>query len=115
MYLFRYKYPLEEFVRENAKEDERCLATVEEQIEKQAKEGIPVAGVIIEPIQAEGGDNHGSKAFFQVCKYNILKVSKSRKQFLLFSISPKKPNEKREKNYPKAVTYDEQPKMKRDN
>ena len=66
MYLFRYKYPLEEFVRENAKEDERCLATVEEQIEKQAKEGIPVAGVIIEPIQAEGGDNHGSKAFFQV-------------------------------------------------
>jgi len=60
-----YKYPLEEFVRENAKEDERCLATVEEQIEKQAKEGIPVAGVIIEPIQAEGGDNHGSKEFFQ--------------------------------------------------
>ena len=67
---FRYKYPLEEFVRENAKEDERCLATVEEQIEKQAKQGIPVAGVIIEPIQAEGGDNHGSKEFFQVCKYN---------------------------------------------
>ena len=67
---FSYKYPLEEFVRENAKEDERCLATVEEQIEKQAKEGIPVAGVIIEPIQAEGGDNHGSKEFFQVCKYN---------------------------------------------
>ena len=63
---FRYKYPLEEFVRENAKEDERCLATVEEQIEKQDKEGIPVAGVIIEPIQAEGGDNHGSKEFFQV-------------------------------------------------
>ena len=67
---FRYKYPLEEFVRENAKEDERCLATVEEQIEKQAKEGIPVAGVIIEPIQAEGGDNHGSKEFFQVWKYS---------------------------------------------
>ena len=35
-------------------------------IEKQAKEGIPVAGIIIEPIQAEGGDNHGSKEFFQV-------------------------------------------------
>jgi len=61
----QYKYPLEEFVRENAKEDERCLATVEEQIEKQAKEGIPVAGIIIEPIQAEGGDNYGSKEFFQ--------------------------------------------------
>jgi len=61
----QYKYPLEEFVRENKAEDERCLATVEEQIEKQAKLGIPVAGIITEPIQAEGGDNHGSKEFFQ--------------------------------------------------
>merc|ERR1711981_309467 len=61
----RYKYPLEEFVRENQAEDERCLATVEEQIENQAKIGIPVAGMIVEPIQAEGGDNHGSKEFFQ--------------------------------------------------
>ena len=34
-------------------------------IEKQAKAGIPVAGIIVEPIQAEGGDNHGSKEFFQ--------------------------------------------------
>jgi len=61
----QYKYPLEENVQENKKEDERCLAHAEEMIEKQAKEGIPVAGIIIEPIQAEGGDNHGSKEFFQ--------------------------------------------------
>jgi 4-aminobutyrate aminotransferase/(S)-3-amino-2-methylpropionate transaminase len=61
----RYKYPLEEFVRENRAEDIRCLATVEEQIEKQSKIGIPVAGIIVEPIQAEGGDYHGSKEFFQ--------------------------------------------------
>ena len=66
---FRYKYPLEEFVPENKKEDDRCLATVEELIEKQSKEGVPVAGMIIEPIQAEGGDNHGSKEFFQVGTY----------------------------------------------
>merc|ERR1712062_53166 len=68
----RYKYPLEENVRENQAEDERCLATVEEQIENQAKIGIPVAGMIVEPIQAEGGDYHGSKEFFQgldrICK-----------------------------------------------
>ena len=44
------------------------MATVEEQIENQAKIGIPVAGMIVEPIQAEGGDNHGSKEFFQVIK-----------------------------------------------
>ena len=62
---------MEEFVRENQAEDERCLATVEEQIENQAKIGIPVAGMIVEPIQAEGGDNHGSKEFFQVIRYNI--------------------------------------------
>lgn len=63
---YRYKYPLEENVRENKAEDDRCLATVEEQIDAQAKLGIPVAGIIIEPIQAEGGDNHASKEFFQV-------------------------------------------------
>ena len=57
---------MEEFVQENKNEDNRCLATVEELIEKQSKEGVPVAGMIIEPIQAEGGDNHGSKEFFQV-------------------------------------------------
>lgn len=26
---------------------------------------VPVAGVIIEPIQSEGGDNHASPEFFQ--------------------------------------------------
>ena len=60
---------MEDFVRENQAEDQRCLATVEEQIENQEKAGIPVAGIIVEPIQAEGGDNHGSKEFFQVIFY----------------------------------------------
>ena len=71
--LYRYKYPLEENVRENAAEDQRCLATVEEQIEKQAKLGVPIAGMIIEPIQAEGGDYHASKEFFQVTKSTFSK------------------------------------------
>ena len=53
-------------MRENHAEDARCLATVEELIEKQTKLGIPVAGMMVEPIQAEGGDYHGSKEFFQV-------------------------------------------------
>lgn len=61
-----YKYPLNENVRENQQEDERCLAEVEELFEKYNKEkNIPVAGVIIEPIQSEGGDNHASPEFFQ--------------------------------------------------
>ena len=63
---FRYKYPLNDNIRENEAEDIRCLATVEEHIENQTKLGAPVAGMIVEPIQAEGGDYHGSKEFFQV-------------------------------------------------
>merc|ERR1711963_260485 len=40
------------------------------------KLGVPVAGMIVEPIQSEGGDYHGSKEFFQgldkICKkYDI--------------------------------------------
>lgn len=61
----KYQYPLEEHVRENAQEDARCLAEVQEQFEKYAKKGVPVAGVIIEPIQSEGGDNEASPEFFQ--------------------------------------------------
>merc|ERR1711963_1363118 len=65
-------YPLEENVRENEAEDARCLARVEEILAQSTAEGQPVAGVISEPIQAEGGDNHGSPAFFrglaEICK-----------------------------------------------
>ena len=42
----------------------------------QTEAGHPVAGIISEPIQSEGGDNHGSPHFFQglaaICKkYDI--------------------------------------------
>lgn len=60
-----YKYPLEENERENAEEDERCLAMVEDLFEQWKKKGCDVAGIAVEPIQAEGGDNPGSPAFFQ--------------------------------------------------
>lgn len=61
-----YKYPLDENIRENQQEDKRCLAHVEELFEKyKTEKKIPVAGVIVEPIQAEGGDNHASPEFFQ--------------------------------------------------
>ncbi|KAG5279385.1 hypothetical protein AALO_G00077230 [Alosa alosa] len=60
----KLKYPLDEFVRENAQEEARCLEEVEDLIEKWKKKGKPVAGIVIEPIQAEGGDNHASADFF---------------------------------------------------
>lgn len=61
----QYKYPLEENERENKAEDARCLAEVEELIEKYNKKQKYVAGLIVEPIQSEGGDNEGSPEFFQ--------------------------------------------------
>ena len=61
----RYKYPLEDHVSENQEEDRRCLAEVEELFEKYNKADKLVAGVIVEPVQAEGGDHHASPEFFQ--------------------------------------------------
>lgn len=58
------RYPLEEFKRENDAEEARCLAQVEELIERWETKS-PVAGLIIEPIQAEGGDRHASDEFFR--------------------------------------------------
>ncbi|CAG9862512.1 unnamed protein product [Phyllotreta striolata] len=66
-----YKYPLEENERENKEIDKSCLEEVEYLIEKN-KNICPVAGIIIEPIQSEGGDNHASPDFFRnlqaICK-----------------------------------------------
>lgn len=68
----QYKYPLHENQRENRLEDERCLAKVEELLDQATLDGQPSAGIISEPIQAEGGDNHGSAEFFRgladICK-----------------------------------------------
>uniref|UniRef100_A0A3Q2VYH7 4-aminobutyrate aminotransferase n=1 Tax=Haplochromis burtoni TaxID=8153 RepID=A0A3Q2VYH7_HAPBU len=61
----RLQYPLDEFTRENAEEEARCLEEVEDLIVKWRQKGKPVAGMVIEPIQAEGGDNHASPDFFR--------------------------------------------------
>ncbi|GIZ37013.1 hypothetical protein CKM354_000047600 [Cercospora kikuchii] len=55
------KYPLEEHAEENAKEEARCLAEVEDLLLNYHNKP---AAVIVEPIQSEGGDNHASPAFF---------------------------------------------------
>lgn len=40
------------------------MAQVEDLIVKWRQKGKPVAGIVVEPIQAEGGDNHASPDFF---------------------------------------------------
>ncbi|KAK2875612.1 hypothetical protein FQN49_001572 [Arthroderma sp. PD_2] len=58
----KLRYPLDQFASENAAEEKRCL----EEAEKVIKEfHNPVAAVVVEPVQSEGGDNHASPAFFQ--------------------------------------------------
>lgn len=55
------QYPLERFTKENEAEEARCLQAFEEIIKSNH---VPVAAVVVEPIQSEGGDNHASPAFF---------------------------------------------------
>nr|XP_006819195.1 PREDICTED: 4-aminobutyrate aminotransferase, mitochondrial-like [Saccoglossus kowalevskii] len=59
------KYPLERYEQENRANELRCLDEVVKLITDYNSRGRKVAGLIIEPIQAEGGDNHATKFFFQ--------------------------------------------------
>lgn len=68
------KYPLQENVEANEKEVADCLADLESTI-KEWKGTISAA--VVEPIQAEGGDNHAPPSFFQgvreiTKKHNVL-------------------------------------------
>ncbi|KOX71399.1 4-aminobutyrate aminotransferase, mitochondrial [Melipona quadrifasciata] len=66
-----YLYPLDQYEKENKQEDIRCLEQIEELIEQYEKT-MPIAGIIIEAIQCEGGDRHASPDFFlqlqEICK-----------------------------------------------
>jgi len=68
-----YRYPLDENVAHNKKEDEKCLSEVQDLIQQYASKN-PVAGIVVEPIQSEGGDNEASPEFFRslqaICKKN---------------------------------------------
>ncbi|XP_060063396.1 4-aminobutyrate aminotransferase, mitochondrial-like [Ylistrum balloti] len=59
------QYPLDQFHRENRAEEDRCLDEVKERLHAWEKKNCPVAGIIVEPIQSEGGDNHATSYFFQ--------------------------------------------------
>ncbi|KAI0237730.1 4-aminobutyrate aminotransferase, mitochondrial, partial [Lamellibrachia satsuma] len=68
----KYRYPVEEHWGNNCAEDVKSISEVCRKIEEYSARGTPVAGVVVEPIQGEGGDNHASPDFFrqlqQVCK-----------------------------------------------
>ncbi|CAH0555209.1 unnamed protein product [Brassicogethes aeneus] len=69
----QYKYPLEEFSCYNEQQDNKCLTSVRELIEKGRNDGCSVAGVIVEPIQ-DSNNNEASDKFIKtlqkICKEN---------------------------------------------
>jgi 4-aminobutyrate aminotransferase / (S)-3-amino-2-methylpropionate transaminase len=70
------KYPLEQYEAENAAEVQRCLEEAEDVIKNYHN---PVAAIVIEPVQSEGGDNHAPPAFFQgireiTKRHNVLMI-----------------------------------------
>ncbi|KAJ3642733.1 hypothetical protein Zmor_025491 [Zophobas morio] len=75
----QYKYPLDEHERENSDEDNKCLEEVEDLVVQYEKKGAPVAGIIVEPIQSEGGDNEASNYFFQ----GLQKIAKKYNAYFL--------------------------------
>lgn len=56
------KYPLEKYAKENAENEANCLREVDRIL---TNNSIPVAAIVVEPVQAEGGDNHASPDFFR--------------------------------------------------
>ena len=70
------KYPLADHESENAAEEARCLAETEALIQNFHN---PVAAIVIEPVQSEGGDNHASPTFFRglreiTKRHNVLMI-----------------------------------------
>lgn len=61
----KLEYPLSANADANAAEEARCLRVVDEVMAKQKAIGRDVAAVVVEPVQAEGGDNHASASFFR--------------------------------------------------
>jgi len=61
----RLNYPLDEYAEENREEEYRCLDEIRNLVQQYNSEGKYVAGVLVEPVQSEGGDNHASPEFFQ--------------------------------------------------
>ena len=68
------KYPLAEYEEHNAAEEQRCLECTDEIMREHKARGRDVAAVIVEPIQAEGGDNGASSAFFRALRSVVKKV-----------------------------------------
>ena len=62
------KYPLDQYSAENTAAEQRSLEQVRSIIKERKEQGRPVAGLIIEPIQSEGGDRSASDEFYRTLR-----------------------------------------------
>lgn len=68
----RYQYPIDQHSEFNRLEDEECIQFFSNWLKVDSHQ-LSSCGVIVEPIQCEGGDNHASKFFFQQIRELCLK------------------------------------------
>lgn len=80
------KYPLEDHVAENKAEEARCLDQVRSIIHQRREEGRPVAGMIIEPVQAEGGDRSATDDFYRNLRQLALDEGVSDIKFISYEL-----------------------------
>ncbi|KAJ2078208.1 hypothetical protein H4R24_004637 [Coemansia sp. RSA 988] len=59
------RYPLDKYAAENAQEEKHCLEELERILRTNP---VPIAAVIVEPVQSEGGDRHASAEFFRAVR-----------------------------------------------
>ncbi|KAJ1856210.1 hypothetical protein GGH12_002689 [Coemansia sp. RSA 1822] len=59
------QYPLDKFSAENAVEEKRCVDELERVLRTHP---VPIAAIIVEPVQSEGGDRHASPEFFRAIR-----------------------------------------------
>ncbi|KAJ2501720.1 hypothetical protein GGH96_001684 [Coemansia sp. RSA 1972] len=59
------QYPLDKFSAENAAEEKRCVDELERVLRSHP---VPIAAIIVEPVQSEGGDRHASPEFFRAIR-----------------------------------------------
>lgn len=72
------KYPLAEHQAENEAEENRVIKLVGDTIDEW-KSKSPVAALVVEPVQSEGGDNHASFDFFR----KLRQVTKEKGVYLI--------------------------------
>ena len=86
----KIQYPLAQYEAENRIAETESLLEVRNIIRQRREAGKPVAALITEPLQSEGGDNRSSDEFYRRLRQLCLdeEVLKMKIRFMTFNLSP---------------------------